>query len=109
MQAAAIPVLLSGRNLAIQSYTGSGKTLAYLLPILTLISRRAGAAAGPGARPPRRASDGPAAVVVAPSHELAMQIVRVAQAFFGPDQRRRVQQCIGVDGGVSVVTDGGGV
>lgn len=97
MQISAIPVLLSGRNAAIQSYTGSGKTLAYLLPILTLISRRqAEGSRAPGSRARgSKATDGPAAIVVAPSHELAMQIVRVAQSFFDPDQRRRVQQCIG--------------
>ncbi|RMZ52571.1 hypothetical protein APUTEX25_003714, partial [Auxenochlorella protothecoides] len=97
VQISAIPVLLSGRNAAIQSYTGSGKTLAYLLPILTLISRRqAEGSRAPGSRARgSKATDGPAAIVVAPSHELAMQIVRVAQSFFDPDQRRRVQQCIG--------------
>ncbi|KAL6771157.1 hypothetical protein ACKKBF_B34165 [Auxenochlorella protothecoides x Auxenochlorella symbiontica] len=97
VQTSAIPVLLSGRNAAIQSYTGSGKTLAYLLPILTLISRRqAEGSRAPGSRARgSKATDGPAAIVVAPSHELAMQIVRVAQSFFDPDQRRRVQQCIG--------------
>lgn len=40
IQAAAIPVFLEGKNVAIQSFTGSGKTLAYLLPALTLALAR---------------------------------------------------------------------
>ena len=35
------------------------------------------------------------AVVVAPSRELAMQIVRVAQSLLPPGARGAVQQCIG--------------
>ena len=33
VQRAAIPEILTGANVAVQSYTGSGKTLAYLLPV----------------------------------------------------------------------------
>ena len=35
------------------------------------------------------------AIVVAPSRELAMQIVRVAQSLLPPGARGAVQQCIG--------------
>lgn len=91
VQVAAIPPLLAGHDAAVQSYTGSGKTLAYLLPILSKV--------GP-LRDEREGchedgSGGIAAVVVAPSRELAMQIVREAEKFLGPQNRRVVQQLIG--------------
>ncbi|KAK8618042.1 hypothetical protein V6N13_115917 [Hibiscus sabdariffa] len=35
VQSAAVPTILKGHDVVIQSYTGSGKTLAYLLPILS--------------------------------------------------------------------------
>ena len=63
VQAAALPVLMAGKSAMLVSRTGSGKTLAYLLPIL------AGIDAG---------SPHTQAVVLAPTHELAMQITRVA-------------------------------
>ena len=34
---ATIPLLLDGKNVAMQSHTGSGKTMAYLLPVLKRI------------------------------------------------------------------------
>jgi superfamily II DNA/RNA helicase len=37
----------------------------------------------------------PQALVVAPSQELAMQIVRVAQALLPAEAKQQVQQCIG--------------
>lgn len=54
IQAAALPAVLSGQNVAIQSYTGSGKTLAFLLPVLTIALARAEAlyAASSGAAVP---------------------------------------------------------
>jgi superfamily II DNA/RNA helicase len=89
----------------VQSYTGSGKTLAYLLPALTLALARArrAATAVDDTRLPRaerqRASEAACrvqAVIVAPSKELAMQIVRVARALLLPaGLERAVQQCIG--------------
>ncbi|PNH11344.1 DEAD-box ATP-dependent RNA helicase 47B [Tetrabaena socialis] len=44
VQAAAVPAILRGSNVAIKSCTGSGKTLAYLLPILQLALERRRAA-----------------------------------------------------------------
>ncbi|KAG2496357.1 hypothetical protein HYH03_005587 [Edaphochlamys debaryana] len=98
VQVAALPAILTGANCAVQSYTGSGKTLAYLLPVLTLALRRYEAAeADP--RAPRRGGypDVPIqALVVAPSQELAMQIMRVARSLLPPDlARTAVQQVIG--------------
>jgi len=63
VQEAALPVLLARRSAMIVSRTGSGKTLAYLLPILAALDPE---------------SLHVQAVILAPTHELAMQIHRVA-------------------------------
>jgi superfamily II DNA/RNA helicase len=63
VQTAAMPVLMAGKSAMLVSRTGSGKTLAYLLPILTGMDT---------------GSQHLQAVVLAPTHELAMQIARVA-------------------------------
>ncbi|KAL0331297.1 UNVERIFIED_CONTAM: DEAD-box ATP-dependent RNA helicase 47A [Sesamum angustifolium] len=88
VQAAAIPTILKDHDVVIQSYTGSGKTLAYLLPILSEIG-------------PLKKNDEPRnkmdveAVVVAPSRELGMQIVREVEKLLGPADKRLVQQLVG--------------
>ncbi|KAL3148049.1 hypothetical protein ABBQ38_014338 [Trebouxia sp. C0009 RCD-2024] len=96
VQQAAIPAILSGRNVALQCYTGSGKTLAYLLPVLTkaiqnaekefLTLQQQGKAHDAGTLQ---------ALVVVPSRELAIQIVRVAQGLLPHEARATIQQCIG--------------
>ncbi len=60
IQIAAIPVLLEGKNAYLHAETGTGKTLAYLLPLFTKLEVN---------RPTQ-------VVVVAPTHELAIQIQR---------------------------------
>jgi len=107
IQESALPAVLRRRlpGVAVQSYTGSGKTLAYLLPALTLAISRARRAAERVrdtrlSRAERQAASEAAcrvqAVVVAPSKELAMQIVRVARALLRPaGLERAAQQCIG--------------
>ncbi|MBO9597509.1 MAG: DEAD/DEAH box helicase [Cohnella sp.] len=69
VQKAAIPTLLSGKDGVIVSPTGTGKTLAYLLPILNKID---------GARRDVQA------IVLAPTQELAMQIMREAEKYGEP-------------------------
>ena len=59
IQAAALPVLLAGKDAYINSETGTGKTLAYLLPMFCRID------------PKLEATQ---VVVIAPTHELAIQI-----------------------------------
>lgn len=59
IQVAAIPDLLAGKNAYVSSETGTGKTLAYLLPLLSKVD------------PAQRLLE---AIVVVPTHELAMQI-----------------------------------
>lgn len=64
IQQEAVPVILAGENIVGQSPTGTGKTMAYLLPLVQQI-----------------APEKPfvQAVVLAPTHELAMQISRHLQ------------------------------
>ena len=64
MQIAALPVLLAGKNAYLNSATGTGKTLAYVLPILCRLDAQ---------------RDATQAVIVAPTHELAIQIQRVCR------------------------------
>ncbi len=59
IQVEALPVLLSGKDAYIHSETGTGKTLAYLLPLFCRIDPALAA---------------PQIVVIAPTHELAIQI-----------------------------------
>ncbi|KAL3647191.1 hypothetical protein CASFOL_008159 [Castilleja foliolosa] len=88
VQAAAIPAILKDHDAVIQSYTGSGKTLAYVLPILSEV--------GPLKKDQGelRPETNVEAVVVAPSRELGMQIVREFEKLLGPD-KRLVQQLVG--------------
>ncbi|WP_019850566.1 DEAD/DEAH box helicase [Desulfitobacterium sp. PCE1] len=65
IQKAAIPLILSNRDVAGQSETGSGKTLAYLLPIFQKIDL------------PKRENQ---ALILTPTHELALQVHRQIQS-----------------------------
>ncbi|NLP52987.1 DEAD/DEAH box helicase [Bacillus sp. RO1] len=64
VQEQAIPVILEGKDLLVESPTGTGKTLAYLLPIIERIEL---------------SKQHPQALIVAPSKELAMQILEQIQ------------------------------
>jgi ATP-dependent RNA helicase DeaD len=68
VQSRAIPYLLAGRDLLVQSRTGSGKTGAYLLPILDRIDVRQAACQ---------------ALVLAPTRELARQVAQEAEILAG--------------------------
>ncbi len=61
IQARALPLLHAGRDAYLLAETGTGKTLAYLLPVLARLDLSLDAAQ---------------AVIVAPTHELAIQIQR---------------------------------
>jgi superfamily II DNA/RNA helicase len=61
IQSAALPVLLAGRDAYLHAETGTGKTLAYLLPIFCRLDTAQAATQ---------------TVIVAPTHELAIQIHR---------------------------------
>lgn len=81
IQAQGWPMALSGRDMVGIAETGSGKTLAYILPAITHIQ----------AQPPLRSGDGPIAVVLAPTRELALQIQTETTKFGG---RRLRSVCI---------------
>lgn len=68
VQARAIPYVLAGRNLMVQSHTGSGKTGAFILPILDRID------------PAKAACQ---AMVLVPTRELAQQVAREAELLRG--------------------------
>lgn len=93
VQCAAIPTIAKNRDVVIQSYTGSGKTLAYVLPILSKIGPLKEPNGGGVDKSGQRSSI--EAVIVAPSRELGMQIVREVERLLGPADKRFVQQLVG--------------
>ena len=66
IQAATIPVLLEGRDVAGQAQTGTGKTAAFLIATLTKLLREPADS--------RRKVNQPRALILAPTRELAIQI-----------------------------------
>ncbi|CAN5668690.1 hypothetical protein BH23CHL2_BH23CHL2_36010 [soil metagenome] len=80
IQAAAIPLLLAGRDVVGQARTGSGKTLAFMLPAIEMLQPRL---------------DSVQVMVLTPTRELAVQIADVTEQ-------------IGKPQGISLVTIVGG-
>lgn len=70
IQAATLPILLAGQDVAAQAQTGTGKTAAYLIAIFTRFVRTKR----------HKASPNPRALIVAPTRELAVQIQEDAKA-----------------------------
>ncbi|WP_418764942.1 DEAD/DEAH box helicase [Mailhella sp.] len=81
VQAHALPYLMAGRDIMVQSRTGSGKTGAYLLPLLSLLDAE---------------EKKPQALILAPTRELASQVEHEARTLFE-------------DAGISVAALYGGV
>ncbi|XP_055603743.1 uncharacterized protein LOC129751974 [Uranotaenia lowii] len=71
IQAVGWSIAMSGRDMVGIAKTGSGKTLAYILPALIHISNQ----------PRLGRGDGPIALVLAPTRELAQQIQQVCRDF----------------------------
>ena len=71
IQAQAIPVILSGRDVLGCAETGSGKTAAFSIPMVQHCLNQA----------PLRQGDGPFAIVMAPTRELAQQIEAEGKTF----------------------------
>ncbi|MEI8238207.1 MAG: DEAD/DEAH box helicase [Actinomycetota bacterium] len=99
IQVKAIPVALTGRDVCGRAKTGSGKTLAFGVPLLARLSKEG---------EPRR----PAALVLVPTRELALQVAevlapvalasgRTVLAVYGGASRQ--QQIDALDAGVDVV------
>ena len=66
IQSEAVPIVMNGHDLIGIAQTGTGKTLAFLIPILQTF---------------RPATEGPQAVVVCPTRELAIQVAGEAERF----------------------------
>ncbi|GMF97480.1 unnamed protein product [[Candida] boidinii] len=65
IQRAAIPMVLTGKDIIGIAQTGSGKTLAFLIPLLNYIMKL----------PPLESGyDGPYCLILVPTRELALQI-----------------------------------
>ncbi|CAH8584877.1 unnamed protein product [Schistosoma turkestanicum] len=66
IQCQALPVIMSGRDMIGIAKTGSGKTLAFLVPLMRHLEHQA----------PLNPGDGPIALLLAPTRELALQIFK---------------------------------
>ncbi|KAJ9072278.1 pre-mRNA processing RNA-helicase [Entomophthora muscae] len=74
IQAQAIPAIMSGRDVIGVAKTGSGKTLAFLLPMFRHIRDQR----------PLENGEGPIAVILTPTRELATQIHKDCKFFLKP-------------------------
>jgi len=72
IQAAAIPDVLSGRDLMAAAQTGTGKTAAFSLPMLQLLSKR---------RTGEKGKPSVGALVLTPTRELALQVEASLRAY----------------------------
>ncbi|KZV69850.1 P-loop containing nucleoside triphosphate hydrolase protein [Peniophora sp. CONT] len=71
IQAQAIPAIMSGRDVIGVAKTGSGKTVAFLLPVFRHIKDQR----------PLEQMEGPMAIIMTPTRELAVQIHRDCKPF----------------------------
>jgi ATP-dependent RNA helicase DeaD len=85
VQEAVLNPALYGRDLLVSAQTGSGKTVAFGLALAPSILQHA---------PELAAADIPAALIVAPTRELALQVTKELQWLYAP-ARGRVVSCIG--------------
>ena len=74
VQAQAIPVVLSGRDLMAGAQTGTGKTAAFTLPVLQKLLPLASSSASPARHPVR-------ALILTPTRELAIQVEESVKAY----------------------------
>ena len=74
IQSQAIPAVMSGRDLIGIAKTGSGKTLAFVLPMLRHVLDQS----------PLQNDDGPIAIILTPTRELAIQIYNECRKFCKP-------------------------
>uniref|UniRef100_A0A8V1AJY9 ATP-dependent RNA helicase n=1 Tax=Gallus gallus TaxID=9031 RepID=A0A8V1AJY9_CHICK len=75
VQKQTIPVLLQGKDALVRSQTGSGKTLAYGIPLVQSLQ---------GMQSKIQRSDGPYALVLVPTRELALQTFDTIQKLLKP-------------------------
>ncbi|XP_021573877.1 probable ATP-dependent RNA helicase DDX31 [Carlito syrichta] len=75
VQKQSIPALLEGRDALVRSQTGSGKTLAYCIPVVQSLQAM---------EPKIQRSDGPYALILVPTRELALQSFDTVQKLLKP-------------------------
>ncbi|XP_013878253.1 probable ATP-dependent RNA helicase DDX31 [Austrofundulus limnaeus] len=75
VQKQTIPALLSGRDALVRSQTGSGKTLSYAVPLVQSLQ---------SVQPKVSRSDGPLALIIVPTRELALQTFQTFQKLLKP-------------------------
>ncbi|MBZ3888241.1 putative ATP-dependent RNA helicase DDX31, partial [Sciurus carolinensis] len=75
VQKRSIPVLLEGRDALVRSQTGSGKTLAYFIPVVQSLQAM---------KSKIQRSDGPYALILVPTRELALQSFDTVQKLLKP-------------------------
>ncbi|XP_041583154.1 probable ATP-dependent RNA helicase DDX31 isoform X2 [Vulpes lagopus] len=75
VQKQSIPALLEGRDALVRSQTGSGKTLAYCIPVVQSLQAM---------KPKIQRSEGPYALVLVPTRELALQSFDTVQKLLKP-------------------------
>ncbi|KAM6117754.1 ATP-dependent DNA helicase DDX31 isoform 2-T2 [Phoenicopterus ruber ruber] len=75
VQKQTIPVLLQGKDALVRSQTGSGKTLAYGIPLVQSLQ---------GMTSKIQRSDGPYALILVPTRELALQSFETMQKLLKP-------------------------
>lgn len=90
IQAQAIPVVLSGKDLMAGAQTGTGKTAAFGLPILQKLLPLASSSTSPAKHPVR-------ALVLAPTRELAIQVQENIEHYAKHTQLRTLVVFGGVD------------
>ncbi|VVE23023.1 DEAD/DEAH box helicase [Pandoraea soli] len=90
IQAQAIPVVLSGRDVMGAAQTGTGKTASFSLPIIQRLLPEANTSASPARHPVR-------ALILTPTRELADQVADNVRAYAGHTPLRNTVVFGGVD------------
>ncbi|ALC49909.1 CG8611 [Drosophila busckii] len=75
VQEKSLPHMLAGKNVMVRSQTGSGKTLAYALPMVQRMQAQ---------EPHIQRTDGILALIVVPTHELALQTLELFNKLLKP-------------------------
>ncbi|GFH56843.1 hypothetical protein CTEN210_13319 [Chaetoceros tenuissimus] len=88
VQAQAIPITLSGHDLIVTSSTGSGKTLSYILPLIPHILEQ----------PTLQKEEGPIALVLVPTRELAQQVYIVSKKLLAQEKIKTLSMMGGSTG-----------
>ena len=89
IQSQALPAVLGGRDIIAIAKTGSGKTMAFVLPMLRHVLEQ----------PAVESGEGPIALVVTPTRELAIQTYHVMQQFC---KRLKRVRCVCAYGGAPI-------